>query len=69
MQILSLSTLIGAAFCFTAFWMKSLNAFLALFSVGELVVFIPQVFVRKKSLLGRRLLFFDRHFNFIAGSC
>ncbi|EPS57990.1 hypothetical protein M569_16826, partial [Genlisea aurea] len=41
-KILSISTFIGAAFCFGAFCMKGLYGFLALFAVGELLVFATQ---------------------------
>ncbi|KAF5951185.1 hypothetical protein HYC85_009129 [Camellia sinensis] len=41
-KLLSATTLLGAAFCFAAFCFKSLYVFLALFSVGELLVFATQ---------------------------
>ncbi|KAL6545850.1 hypothetical protein OROGR_009724 [Orobanche gracilis] len=41
-KILSLATLAGAVFCFAAFCFKSLYVFLALFAIGELLVFATQ---------------------------
>ncbi|XP_012828319.1 PREDICTED: probable sphingolipid transporter spinster homolog 2 isoform X2 [Erythranthe guttata] len=41
-KLLSLATLSGAVFCFAAFCFKSLYAFLALFAIGELLVFATQ---------------------------
>ncbi|GLT85921.1 hypothetical protein SLE2022_040910 [Rubroshorea leprosula] len=41
-KLLSVATFIGAVFCFTAFCLKSMYAFLALFAVGELLVFATQ---------------------------
>ncbi|KAK9000151.1 hypothetical protein V6N11_080657 [Hibiscus sabdariffa] len=41
-KLLSVTTFFGAIFCFTAFWFKSMYAFLAFFSVGELLVFATQ---------------------------
>ncbi|PSS02760.1 Sphingolipid transporter spinster like [Actinidia chinensis var. chinensis] len=41
-KLLSAATFLGAAFCFSAFCFKSLYAFLALFSIGELLVFATQ---------------------------
>ncbi|XP_044509709.1 probable sphingolipid transporter spinster homolog 2 isoform X2 [Mangifera indica] len=41
-KLLSVATFIGAIFCFGAFCNKSLYAFLALFSIGELFVFAVQ---------------------------
>lgn len=41
-KLLSGATFLGAIFCFSAFCMKSLSAFIALFSVGELLVFATQ---------------------------
>ncbi|XVF68141.1 hypothetical protein PTKIN_Ptkin10aG0179900 [Pterospermum kingtungense] len=41
-KLLSITTFVGAIFCFTAFCFKSMYAFLALFSVGELLVFATQ---------------------------
>ncbi|KAH1122812.1 hypothetical protein J1N35_005972 [Gossypium stocksii] len=41
-KLLSLTTFFGAIFCFTAFCFKNMYAFLALFSVGELLVFAIQ---------------------------
>ncbi|XP_022855562.1 probable sphingolipid transporter spinster homolog 2 isoform X2 [Olea europaea var. sylvestris] len=41
-KLLSFATLFGAIFCFTSFCFKSLYAFLALFSIGELLVFATQ---------------------------
>ncbi|KAK6156736.1 hypothetical protein DH2020_010984 [Rehmannia glutinosa] len=41
-KLLSLATLVGAVFCFAAFCFKSLYAFLALFAIGELLVFATQ---------------------------
>lgn len=43
LQLLSVSTFIGGLFCFAAFCFKSMYAFLALFAVGELLVFATQV--------------------------
>ncbi|XP_057420890.1 probable sphingolipid transporter spinster homolog 2 [Lotus japonicus] len=41
-KVLSLSTLIGGAFCFGAFLFKSMYGFLAFFAIGELLVFATQ---------------------------
>ncbi|TXG54111.1 hypothetical protein EZV62_019367 [Acer yangbiense] len=41
-KLLSATTLIGALFCFGAFCFKSLYGFLALFSIGELLIFAIQ---------------------------
>ncbi|KAI4380259.1 hypothetical protein MLD38_006470 [Melastoma candidum] len=41
-KLLSGVTLLGGVFCFAAFCMKSLYAFLALFALGELLVFATQ---------------------------
>ncbi|GLT96942.1 hypothetical protein SLE2022_145330 [Rubroshorea leprosula] len=41
-KLLSVTTFIGAVFCFTAFWFKSMYAFLAFFAIGELLVFATQ---------------------------
>ncbi|XP_007041476.2 PREDICTED: probable sphingolipid transporter spinster homolog 2 isoform X1 [Theobroma cacao] len=41
-KLLSMATFVGAIFCFTAFCFKSMYAFLALFSIGELLVFATQ---------------------------
>ncbi|XP_022762848.1 probable sphingolipid transporter spinster homolog 2 isoform X2 [Durio zibethinus] len=41
-KLLSVTTFVGAIFCFTAFCFKSMYAFLAVFSVGELLVFATQ---------------------------
>ncbi|PSS29240.1 Sphingolipid transporter spinster like [Actinidia chinensis var. chinensis] len=41
-KLLSTATFLGAAFCFSAFCFKSLYVFLALFSIGELLVFATQ---------------------------
>ncbi|KAL0677516.1 hypothetical protein Bca4012_005497 [Brassica carinata] len=41
-KLLSVSTFIGGLFCFAAFCFKSMYAFLALFAVGELLVFATQ---------------------------
>lgn len=41
-KLLSVATFLGAAFCFSAFFMKNQYAFLALFAVGELCVFATQ---------------------------
>ncbi|KAI4367163.1 hypothetical protein MLD38_022931 [Melastoma candidum] len=41
-KLLSISTFIGGTFCFAAFCFKSLYGFLALFAVGELLVFATQ---------------------------
>ncbi|XP_021890439.1 probable sphingolipid transporter spinster homolog 2 isoform X3 [Carica papaya] len=41
-KLLSVSTFLGAVFCFTAFCLKPLYGFIALFSVGELLVFATQ---------------------------
>lgn len=54
MQLLSATTLVGGAFCFGAFCFRSMYAFLALFAIGELLVFATQVnycFKANKSLL------------------
>ncbi|KAG4971606.1 hypothetical protein JHK85_038027 [Glycine max] len=41
-KLLSITTFIGAAFCFGAFLFRSMYGFLALFSIGELLVFATQ---------------------------
>lgn len=41
-KLLSVATLLGGAFCFSAFCFKSLYAFLAFFAIGELLVFATQ---------------------------
>ncbi|CAH2061456.1 unnamed protein product, partial [Thlaspi arvense] len=41
-KLLSGATFLGAIFCFTAFTLKSLNGFIALFALGELLVFATQ---------------------------
>jgi MFS family permease len=41
-KLLSVATFFGAIFCFSAFCFKSLYVFLALFSIGELLVFATQ---------------------------
>ncbi|XP_019424506.1 PREDICTED: probable sphingolipid transporter spinster homolog 2 [Lupinus angustifolius] len=41
-KLLSLSTLIGGAFCFGAFCFRNQYGFLALFAIGELLVFATQ---------------------------
>ncbi|WCJ18137.1 Major facilitator superfamily protein [Euphorbia peplus] len=41
-KLLSIATFLGAGFCFGAFCMKNMYAFLALFAVGELLVFATQ---------------------------
>ncbi|CAJ1961410.1 unnamed protein product [Sphenostylis stenocarpa] len=41
-KLLSTTTFIGAAFCFGAFLFRSMYGFLALFSIGELLVFATQ---------------------------
>uniref|UniRef100_A0A2P2M9V0 Major facilitator superfamily (MFS) profile domain-containing protein n=1 Tax=Rhizophora mucronata TaxID=61149 RepID=A0A2P2M9V0_RHIMU len=41
-KLLSTVTFLGAIFCFTAFCFKSMYVFLALFAVGELLVFATQ---------------------------
>lgn len=43
MQLLSATTFLGAVFCFSAFCFKNMYAFLALFAIGELLVFSTQV--------------------------
>ncbi|KAA3465393.1 putative sphingolipid transporter spinster-like protein 2 isoform X1 [Gossypium australe] len=43
LQLLSVTTFFGAIFCFTAFCFQNMYAFLAFFSVGELLVFAIQV--------------------------
>ena len=43
-QLLSMTTFIGAAFCFGAFCFKSMYLFLAFFAIGEFLVFATQVF-------------------------
>ena len=42
-QLLSVTTFIGAGFCFGAFCFKSMYAFLAFFAIGELLIFATQV--------------------------
>ncbi|KAH0716281.1 hypothetical protein KY284_009186, partial [Solanum tuberosum] len=41
-KLLSVATFFGAIFCFAAFCFKSLYAFIALFAIGELLVFATQ---------------------------
>ncbi|KAJ0265196.1 hypothetical protein HA466_0015330 [Hirschfeldia incana] len=41
-KLLAASTLFGAAFCFAAFCMKNVYAFIGLFAVGEILIFAPQ---------------------------
>ncbi|KAM0938780.1 putative major facilitator superfamily, MFS transporter superfamily [Dioscorea sansibarensis] len=41
-KLLSVSTFFGASFCLIAFWLKSLYGFIALFSIGELLIFATQ---------------------------
>ncbi|MED6145569.1 hypothetical protein PIB30_026428 [Stylosanthes scabra] len=41
-KLLSITTFIGAAFCFCAFLFKSMYGFLVLFAIGELLVFATQ---------------------------
>ncbi|CAN0865028.1 Probable sphingolipid transporter spinster homolog 2 [Linum grandiflorum] len=41
-KLLSGATFLGAVFCFTAFFMKSLSGFIPLFVVGELLIFATQ---------------------------
>lgn len=41
-KLLSGATFLGAIFCFSAFCFSSLHAFIALFSIGELLVFATQ---------------------------
>ncbi|XP_012571290.1 probable sphingolipid transporter spinster homolog 2 isoform X2 [Cicer arietinum] len=41
-KLLSVTTFIGAAFCFGAFLCRNVNGFLALFAIGELFVFATQ---------------------------
>ncbi|CAM8921946.1 unnamed protein product [Rhodiola kirilowii] len=41
-KLLATATFFGAIFCFTAFCMKNLYAFIVLFAVGELLVFATQ---------------------------
>jgi hypothetical protein len=43
LQLLSVTTFLGAAFCFGAFLCRNVNGFLVLFSIGELLVFSTQV--------------------------
>lgn len=42
-KLLAASTLLGAAFCFAAFCMKNMYAFIGLFAIGEILIFAPQV--------------------------
>jgi hypothetical protein len=57
-QLLSVTTFIGAGFCFGAFCFKSMYAFLAFFAVGQLLVFATQVF---SSLMQNRYVIFWLH--------
>ncbi|XP_010463476.1 PREDICTED: probable sphingolipid transporter spinster homolog 1 [Camelina sativa] len=41
-KLLAASTLLGAAFCFVAFLMKNMYAFIGLFALGEIIIFAPQ---------------------------
>lgn len=43
LQLLSIATFFGGIFCFAAFCFKSLYVFIALFAIGELLVFATQV--------------------------
>nr|GMD66406.1 probable sphingolipid transporter spinster homolog 2 [Ipomoea batatas] len=42
LQLLSIATFFGAIFCFVAFCFKSLYVYIALFAIGELLVFAVQ---------------------------
>lgn len=42
-KLLSVTTLVGGAFCFGAFLFRSQNGFLVFFAIGELLVFATQV--------------------------
>uniref|UniRef100_A0A1J3IV72 Putative sphingolipid transporter spinster-like protein 1 n=1 Tax=Noccaea caerulescens TaxID=107243 RepID=A0A1J3IV72_NOCCA len=41
-KLLAASTLFGAALCFVAFCMKNMYAFIAIFALGEILIFAPQ---------------------------
>ena len=58
LQLLSGATFLGAIFCFISFCLKGLYGFIALFSVGELLVFATQVIYNLVSLV-RNLVFLD----------
>ncbi|RVX23651.1 putative sphingolipid transporter spinster-like 3 [Vitis vinifera] len=49
-KLLSGATFLGAIFCFISFCLKGLYGFIALFSVGELLVFATQVIYNLVSL-------------------
>jgi hypothetical protein len=46
LQLLSGATFLGAIFCLIAFLFKGLSGFIVFFSVGELLIFATQVFLR-----------------------
>ncbi|RZB63334.1 putative sphingolipid transporter spinster-like 3 [Glycine soja] len=62
--LLSMTTFIGAAFCFGAFLFRSMYGFLALFSIGELLVFATQFCT--KCLLA---IFFSGPVNYVCLRC
>ncbi|KAK2393309.1 Major facilitator superfamily protein [Trifolium repens] len=49
-KLLSVTTFLGAAFCFGAFLCRNVNGFLILFSIGELLVFATQPSLRPLSM-------------------
>lgn len=57
LQLLSAATFIGAALCFSAFCFKSLYVFIALFTVGELLLFGTQVMHLKSRCVPGSLLY------------
>ncbi|KAH9712516.1 putative sphingolipid transporter spinster [Citrus sinensis] len=59
-KLLSAATFLGAIFCLTAFCLSSLYGFLALFTVGELLVFATQDHVNnwRKTTLALTSIFF-----------
>ncbi|KAH1208048.1 putative sphingolipid transporter spinster 2 [Glycine max] len=58
-MLLSMTTFIGAAFCFGAFLFRSMYGFLALFSIGELLVFATQMYLPRLLLEFSRSAFID----------
>lgn len=54
-----MTTLFGAAFCFGAFLCGNVNAFLALLSIGELLIFATQVLSSHQSIFSRSSVFVE----------
>jgi hypothetical protein len=62
LQLLSVTTFLGAAFCFGAFLCRNVNGFLILFSIGELLVFATQVL----SFYARKISVFNCYFKILS---